>query len=76
MKRRRLPNLQVRTDGNPYIMHHKVVIIDGRTVVFGSHNFTDSANDSNDENLLIIHDPVVAGQFREEFERVWAAAEA
>lgn len=74
MRRRRLPNLEVRRDGNPFIMHHKVVIIDSRVVIFGSHNFTDSANDSNDENLLIIHDPALAFLFREEFERVWAQA--
>lgn len=67
-------NLQVRQDGNNRLMHHKVIIIDQRTVIFGSFNFTDSANDSNDENVLIVHDPAFASYFVEEFSLVWQEA--
>lgn len=70
-----LPNLEVRTDGNGRIMHHKVIIIDRETVIFGSYNFSDSANERNDENTLIVHNPTFAGYFVEEFEAVWAEAE-
>ena len=28
--------LEVYTDGNPYVMHHKVFVLDARTVIFGS----------------------------------------
>lgn len=70
----RLPNLQVRQDGNPRIMHHKVIIIDGRTTIFGSFNFSGNANDSNDENVLIVHDPTFASYFLAEFEAVWNEA--
>lgn len=66
--------LQVRQDGNPRIMHHKVIIIDRDTVVFGSYNFSNSANDSNDENLLIVYDPTFASAFVAEFEKVWGEA--
>jgi phosphatidylserine/phosphatidylglycerophosphate/cardiolipin synthase-like enzyme len=62
------------TDGNPYIMHHKVIIIDDKTVILGSYNFTRSAEAYNDENILIIHDPEVAGLFVEEFGRVYEEA--
>jgi phosphatidylserine/phosphatidylglycerophosphate/cardiolipin synthase-like enzyme len=55
-------------------MHHKVIVVDGEIVIFGSFNFSASANDSNDENLLIVYDPVFAGAFLEEFEKVWAQA--
>lgn len=61
-------------DGNPYIMHHKAIIIDDETVILGSYNFTNSAEESNDENVLIIHDPEVAKLFVEEFGRVYEAA--
>jgi phosphatidylserine/phosphatidylglycerophosphate/cardiolipin synthase-like enzyme len=64
----------VLTDGNPYIMHHKVIIIDDATVILGSYNFTGNAEDSNDENLLIIHDPEVAALFVAEFGRVYEQA--
>src|SRR5262249_41136990 len=45
---------KVYQDSNPYIMHHKVIIVDQKTVAFGSYNFSDSAEESNDENSLII----------------------
>jgi phosphatidylserine/phosphatidylglycerophosphate/cardiolipin synthase-like enzyme len=47
-------------DGNPYLMHHKVFVLDGKTVVFGSFNFSGGAQDSNDENLLIVDDAPLA----------------
>lgn len=70
-----IPNLAVRLDGNSAIMHHKVIIIDAETVVFGSFNFSESANRRNDENVLIITDPTFAGYFLEEFNAVWNEAE-
>jgi len=64
----------VLLDGNPYIMHHKVIIIDDETVILGSYNFSRSAEISNDENVLIIHDPAVASLFVEEFGRIYQQA--
>ncbi|MFP4499913.1 MAG: phospholipase D-like domain-containing protein [Candidatus Hydrogenedentota bacterium] len=58
----------VYMDTNPYSMHHKVIIVDGETVVTGSYNFSKSANTRNDENLLIIHDPAIAKEYTVEFE--------
>ncbi|MFQ5421538.1 MAG: phospholipase D-like domain-containing protein, partial [Anaerolineae bacterium] len=66
-----LPNLEVRQDSNPFIMHHKVIIIDWNTVILGSFNFSESANRRNDENILIIQDPTFANFFIEEFKAVW-----
>lgn len=31
--------VDVRADGNPSLMHHKVMIIDGEVVVTGSYNW-------------------------------------
>jgi phosphatidylserine/phosphatidylglycerophosphate/cardiolipin synthase-like enzyme len=64
----------VLTDGNPQLMHHKVIVIDGSTVIFGSFNFTRNAADDNDENLLIIDNPAVATAFLDEFCRVYNTA--
>jgi phosphatidylserine/phosphatidylglycerophosphate/cardiolipin synthase-like enzyme len=66
--------LPVRQDGNPYILHHKVFIVDDTTVLTGSFNFSASATDSNDENMVIISDPDLAAQYIAEFERRWAEA--
>jgi phosphatidylserine/phosphatidylglycerophosphate/cardiolipin synthase-like enzyme len=68
-------NVTVHTDGNPRIMHHKVIIIDRETVIFGSFNFSDNANRRNDENIIIVHDPTFVGYFVEEFDTVWAEAQ-
>lgn len=71
-----LNNIEVRQDGNPRSMHHKVIIVDRRTVVFGSFNFSESANRKNDENVLIVHDPAFADHFVREFDAVWTTADA
>jgi len=62
--------LDVWLDGNPYVMHHKVIIIDEEIVELGSFNFTASADQDNDENALVIHNPDVARLYLEEFQRV------
>jgi len=63
---------EMHMDKNEYTMHHKVIIIDVRTVVTGSYNFSASAEDKNDENVLIIHSPDVAKQYTVEFEKLIA----
>lgn len=45
------------------IAHNKVMIVDGRTVITGSYNFTWSAEHKNAENLLVIHDPSIAAEY-------------
>ena len=68
--------LDVRIDGNAGQMHHKVFIIDEKIVIFGSYNFSQSAETRNDENILIIYNAAIAQQFIKEFERVWSVAHA
>jgi len=74
-RRLREAGVPVRLDGNPHRMHHKVFIVDGRWVVTGSYNFTRSAEERNDENVLILDDPALAALYTAEFERVWALAQ-
>jgi phosphatidylserine/phosphatidylglycerophosphate/cardiolipin synthase-like enzyme len=66
--------LEVYQDGNPYTMHHKVIVVDNRYTVFGSYNFSDNASEDNDENCLIVDDPKFAAAFMAEIERVVATA--
>jgi len=70
----RQDGVNVRLSQGDGLMHHKVMIIDGRYVVTGSYNFTGNAERSNDENLLIIDDPALAAQYEAEFEKVFASA--
>ena len=41
-------------DAKHAIAHNKIILIDGRTIITGSFNFTKAAEESNAENLLII----------------------
>jgi phosphatidylserine/phosphatidylglycerophosphate/cardiolipin synthase-like enzyme len=66
--------LDVVQDGNPWSMHHKVIILDRHVTIFGSFNFSAAADRVNDENLLIIDDPGLAAAFEAEYDQVRAVA--
>jgi phosphatidylserine/phosphatidylglycerophosphate/cardiolipin synthase-like enzyme len=55
-------------DANHAIAHNKIIVIDGETVVTGSFNFTNAAQDKNAENLVIIRDSTVAAQYTQNWE--------
>ncbi|GMW02516.1 MAG: hypothetical protein AMXMBFR84_36520 [Candidatus Hydrogenedentota bacterium] len=65
---------EIVLDRNPYTMHHKVMIVDRRSVITGSYNFSKAADTQNDENLLILHNADIAERFEREFERLLQAA--
>ena len=56
-------------------LHHKVAVIDNRTVVTGSFNWSPSAAHQNDEVLMVIDSPPLAAHFTREIDRLWAGAE-
>lgn len=64
-------NIDVKIDGISGKLHEKVIIIDGETVIFGSANHSGNADKSNDENILIVHDPIFAKLFEAEFQKVF-----
>ncbi len=74
-ERMRRKDLDVHLDGIDGLMHHKVIIIDGQTVITGSYNFSNNAENTNDENLVIIHNRRIAELFLEHFEKVYSSAE-
>ncbi|MBI2666342.1 DUF1669 domain-containing protein [Candidatus Woesearchaeota archaeon] len=56
------------------LLHHKVFIIDDKTVITGSFNPTKGGDERNDENLVIIHDNEIAEQYVAEFQHLWKNA--
>ena len=56
-------------------MHDKFIVVDGQLVETGSFNFTSSAESRNAENVLVLHDPVVAQRYGQEWGRLWAESE-
>ncbi|XGB43111.1 MAG: phospholipase D-like domain-containing protein [Nodosilinea sp. LVE1205-7] len=55
-------------------LHHKFAVMDGETVITGSQNWSQAANYSNDENLLVISSARVATHYQREFERLYSQA--
>jgi phosphatidylserine/phosphatidylglycerophosphate/cardiolipin synthase-like enzyme len=64
--------IPVRQDGNGGFMHNKVIVVDERYVMTGSLNFSTSAEESNDENVIIIDNPDIAKLYMQDFERIWS----
>jgi phosphatidylserine/phosphatidylglycerophosphate/cardiolipin synthase-like enzyme len=56
------------------IMHHKFAVIDSRIVITGSFNWTANAEENNFENLLVIHSPLLAMKYADEFQKIFRAA--
>jgi phosphatidylserine/phosphatidylglycerophosphate/cardiolipin synthase-like enzyme len=67
--------VDIRLDTNSGLMHHKFMAIDGKIVVTGSYNFSVSAEDANDENLIVLIGEEIAALYSSEFMRVWVAAQ-
>ncbi len=72
--------VEVRLDGahkshidkHQGIMHNKFAIIDNKTLITGSYNWTHSAEELNDENLLIIKESEeLTRKFSEKFAELW-----
>ncbi|MBM5828817.1 MAG: phospholipase, partial [Cyanobacteria bacterium M_surface_7_m2_040] len=82
LQRAGVPMLDDTADGSAGsgLMHHKFMLIDGRTVVTGSANFTpscihgdpdDARTRGNVNHLLRLHSPALAKLFAAEFQRMW-----
>lgn len=58
------------------IAHNKIMIIDGRSIVTGSFNFTNAAERNNAENLLVIrNDPPLCAAYDQNFRQHLAHSE-
>jgi len=57
------------------LLHHKFAVVDNARVITGSHNWSDAANNGNDETLIVIENPKVAAHYVREFTRLYAKAQ-
>lgn len=53
------------------LMHNKFAIFDGKSLITGSFNWTLTAEERNEENLLIITDEEAIEKYKERFEYLW-----
>ncbi|MGI9462256.1 MAG: phospholipase D-like domain-containing protein [Alphaproteobacteria bacterium] len=65
--------IRIRVHSVYRIQHNKYVVIDGKKVMTGSFNFTESASKRNAENCVFIsQNPVAVGQYQKNFEKLWS----
>ena len=58
---------QIHIDTKHAIMHDKVIIIDGQSVITGSYNFSQNAERRNSENMLVIRSKELAEKYQAHF---------
>ena len=63
--------IPIRFDSTPDHMHHKFCIVDGLTLINGSFNWTRSASERNQENIVISRDNRLISQFQQQFDTLW-----
>ena len=63
--------IPVRIDRTSNHMHHKFAIIDSKSVITGSYNWTRSAERYNHENVLITDEAGVVTKYQKEFNKLW-----
>lgn len=63
--------VRIRIDESSSHMHHKFCIVDREILLTGSYNWTKSAADRNQENLLVTEDPKMVKAYLKEFEKLW-----
>ncbi|MBT3379222.1 MAG: DUF1669 domain-containing protein [Lentisphaerae bacterium] len=70
VNRLRKAQISVHTIGMPsyYSMHNKFLVIDGKTVITGSYNFTIAAARANWENIVRIRSSLIADDFVREWD--------
>jgi len=66
--------IEVRKDTNPKLMHDKVMVVDNVVVLTGSFNWSASAEESNNENLIAVYGNDTASLYQNEFWKIWNAS--
>lgn len=64
-------SILVKTENYAGKMHSKSMIVDDKYVIIGSMNFSNSGENRNDENLILIKNPQIAKQYKEFFIYQW-----
>lgn len=66
--------------GGSGVMHHKFLLVDNFNassdpiILTGSHNWSASAENRNDENIIIVHDKTIADQYYQAFQYLYLEA--
>ncbi|MDR3593778.1 phospholipase D-like domain-containing protein [Clostridium sp.] len=64
-------NIPVKINSHTGLMHLKLSVIDDKTALAGSYNYTLNATKVNDENLIIMRMPNIVNNYSTEFNTIW-----
>ena len=70
-KELRSAGIQVKAENYAGKMHSKSMIIDGEYLIIGSMNFSNSGENRNDENMIVLHDKGAAEFYKKFFIYQW-----
>jgi mitochondrial cardiolipin hydrolase len=72
IERLRRAGIPVRVDRTSAHMHHKFALFDGQYLLTGSYNWTRSAAELNEENVVVTSEPALYAAFAAQFDELWA----
>ena len=72
VQRLREAGVPVRVDGSEHHMHHKFALFDRVDLLTGSYNWTRSAANFNQENVVVTRDPRLVSAFSSMFDDLWS----
>ena len=67
----RRAGIRVAVDRTSAHMHHKFALFDGQWLLNGSYNWTRSACEYNEENLVLTNEPALVNKFAAQFAALW-----
>ncbi len=71
VKRLQAGAVQVKFDTKETLLHSKVLIIDRKVCVVGSHNWTRTSFTQTHELSVLLDNAAVAGEFQDRFDALW-----
>ena len=64
-------HIPLRLDKTDKHMHHKFMLVDKSTLLTGSYNWTRSAANANEENIILLTNQSLCHKFQKEFDHLW-----
>ena len=71
IERLRSAGIATKVDETEHHMHHKFALVDGKTLLNGSYNWTRSAGAFNEENLIVTSEAGLIQAFQRQFAELW-----
>ena len=68
--------IEVRIDAKPHIAHSKIILIDQKTLIGGSYNYSEGAEKFNAENVIILKNAPLIQEYLKNWEERYKVSRA